>query len=177
MIKYDDIVKFINRFKYFNSGTEIEKLAVEFKENPDIEEDKVDEIKEEAKEFSDRGVRKSRRELRRLKVIKEKLPWGGKQYEKYLRDCGVVDIYDTQTLYLRPKFNTKQVICSFRNGGGRKIMKCKNISDIHAKIYKIAKDLDVQIFPAYDSDKGIYYYIPFIDTQLCKKIKKRISKL
>ena len=86
MIKYDDIVKFINRFKYFNSGTEIEKLAVEFKENPDIEEDKVDEIKEEAKEFSDRGVRKSRRELRRLKVIKEKLPWGGKQYEKYLRE-------------------------------------------------------------------------------------------
>ena len=81
VIDFDDIVRFINRFKEFNNGEEIENLAVEFRENPELEENKIDEIREESKKISESRGRKRRTEKK-----KNKFPWGGQQIEKYNRE-------------------------------------------------------------------------------------------
>lgn len=93
MIEFDDIVKFINRFKQFDNGEQIERLSVEYKENPEIEDEQVDIIKEEAnEEVQQYSSRRSRRGQSRKK--KEKLPWGGATLEKYDKDIARLEAGD-----------------------------------------------------------------------------------
>ena len=84
VVKFEDIVNFINRFNSFSSGEEIERLAVVYKDNPVVEDDRVEEIREEAEEIVKTRRSRNTRSMTRKKKIK--LPWGGQQLERYERD-------------------------------------------------------------------------------------------
>jgi len=98
---FDSIVRFLNRFDSFGCGEEIERLAEEFKTNPEIEDEEVEEIKEDVKEY----VQKTTRSRRRKKE-KVKLPWGGTQLRKYENqikniESGKIKVNINRTRYSR----------------------------------------------------------------------------
>ena len=79
---FDEIVKFINRFKGHIESDGIERLAEEFKENPEITEEEIEEIQEEEVQTKSK-YRRGRTRRGQRKSQKSKFPWGGAALEKY----------------------------------------------------------------------------------------------